>query len=147
MHEFKLKAAEWNVSLDEIRETATSLIGFGTRQDLRVVLKITKPVGDESDSGELLKGFEYEKGAVLIERLEPGEPLVNLVKRGDDDEATKILADVIAKLANHEAPGACPEPHLRFCASLWQITRRVVWGIRSRGWQERWWGCVRGRRL
>jgi len=56
MHEFKLKAAEWNVSLDEIRETATSLIGFGTRQDLRVVLKITKRVGDESDSGEMLKG-------------------------------------------------------------------------------------------
>jgi streptomycin 6-kinase len=33
---------------------------------------------------------------------------VIIVKRGDDDEATKILAEVIAKLANHEAPAVCP---------------------------------------
>lgn len=117
MRELKLKAAEWNVSLDEIRETETSLIGFGTRDDIRVVLKITKQLGDESHSGEVLRAYdgggavrvyESETGAVLVERLEPGEQLVNVVKRGGDDEATKILAEVISKLANHEAPAACP---------------------------------------
>jgi len=117
MRELKLKAAEWNVSLDEIRETATSLLGFGTREGIPVVLKITKQPGDESHSGEVLKAYdgdgavrvhESETGAVLLERLEPGEQLVDVVKRGDDDEATKILAEVIAKLANHEAPAVCP---------------------------------------
>jgi len=117
MRELKLKAAEWNVSLDEIRETATSLLGFGTREGIPVVLKITKQPGDESHSGEVLKAYdgdgavrvyESETGAVLLERLEPGEQLVDVVKRGDDDEAMKILAEVIAKLANHEAPAVCP---------------------------------------
>ena len=117
MRELKLKAAEWSVSLDEIRETATSLLGFGTRDGVRVVLKITKQLGDESHSGEVLRAYdgdgavrvyESEVGAVLLERLEPGEQLVNVVKRGNDDEATKILAEVIAKLANHEAPSSCP---------------------------------------
>ena len=117
MRELKLKAAEWNVSLDEIRETETSLLGFGTRDDIRVVLKITKQPGDESHSGAVLRAyggngavrvFESETGAVLLERLEPGEQLVSVVKRGEDDEATKILAEVIAKLANPEAPAVCP---------------------------------------
>lgn len=117
MRELKLKAAEWNVSLDETYETATSLLGFGTCAGIRVVLKITKHLSDESHSGEVLRAydgngavrvFESETGAVLLERLEPGEQLVNVVRRGDDDEATKILAQVIAKLAGHEAPAVCP---------------------------------------
>jgi len=117
MHELHAKAVEWNVTLDEIRQTSTSLFGFGTREGVRVVLKLTKESSDESHSGAVLQAyagdgavrvFECETGAVLLERLEPGEQLVNLVKRGDDDEATKILAEVIGKLANNKAPAACP---------------------------------------
>jgi streptomycin 6-kinase len=117
MHELETKAVEWNVTLEEIRETPTSLIGFGVRGGMRVVLKITKQVGDESHSGEMLKAYggegvvrvyECETGAVLLEQLEPGEQLVNLVKQGRDDEATRILAEIIAKLANHKAPTGCP---------------------------------------
>lgn len=117
MRELKLKAAEWNVSFDEIRETRTSLLGFGTRDGIGVVLKMMKQVSDESHSGEVLTAYagdgavrvyESETGAVLLERLEPGEQLVNVVKHGDDDDATKILAEVIAKLANHQAPASCP---------------------------------------
>jgi len=48
--------------------------------------------------------YEAETGAVLLERLEPGEQLVNV----KDEEATKILAQVIAKLANHAPPIECP---------------------------------------
>jgi streptomycin 6-kinase len=44
----------------------------------------------------------------LLERLEPGEQLVNLVTCGYDDEATKILAGVIEKLVGHTAPAECP---------------------------------------
>jgi len=117
MHELETKAVEWNVTLEEIRETPTSLIGFGVRGCVRVVLKITKQDSDESHSGEVLKAYgghgtvrvyDFETGAVLLERLEPGEQLVNLVKHGRDVEATNILAEVIAKLANHEAPVGFP---------------------------------------
>jgi streptomycin 6-kinase len=110
------KAAEWHVVLDETSETATSLLGFGVRDGRRVVLKLTK-VNDEAHAGKVLRAFgssgavtvyEAETGAVLMERLEPGEQLVSLVRRGDDDEATKILAQVIQKLAHHKAPEECP---------------------------------------
>jgi streptomycin 6-kinase len=113
----RAKAAEWNVTLEEIRETATSLLGFGVRGDARVVLKVTKQECDESHSGKVLRAFagdgtvriyESETGAVLLERLEPGEDLVSLVKRGEDEAATHILAQVMAKLAHHEAPAECP---------------------------------------
>src|SRR5689334_10024785 len=112
-----IKAAEWNVLLRETRETASSLLGFGLRDGRPVVLKLTKNMGDESHSGAVLRAFngngavrviESEMGVVLLERLQPGEELVNLVRRGADDEATRILVDVIEKLANHTAPAESP---------------------------------------
>jgi streptomycin 6-kinase len=111
------KAAEWNVLLEETRETATSLLGFGVRDGRRVVLKLAKQAGDESHVGVVLRAFEgdgavrvyeSETGAVLMERLEPGEPLVNVARRGADEEATTILAQVIERLADHTAPKECP---------------------------------------
>ena len=111
------KADEWNVTLDEVRETPSSLIGFGIRNGKRVVLKITKKAGDESHSGKVLRAYagdgavrvyENETNAALLERLEPGEELVAMVKRGHDEEATKILAEVISKLANHDPPVESP---------------------------------------
>src|SRR5215213_10126061 len=115
--QLQAKAASWNVTLEETLETASSLIGFGVREGARVVLKITKRPGDESHSGKVLRAFagdgavrvyESETDAVLIERLEPGEQLVNLVRRGEDEEATRILAQVIGRLANHVPPAECP---------------------------------------
>ena len=117
MRQLQAKAIEWNVTLDEIRDTPTSLLGFGRRDGLRLVLKITKQDGDESHAGAVLKAYagdgavrvyESEMNAVLLERLEPGEQLVNVVKRGDDAEATEVLAEVIGKLAHHDAPTGCP---------------------------------------
>ena len=111
------KAAGWNVTIEETRETSTSLVGFGVRAGVRVVLKISKTSGDESHSGKVLEAFagdgavrvyESETDAVLLERLEPGDALVDLVKRGEDEEATRILAQVIAKLAHHQPPAECP---------------------------------------
>jgi streptomycin 6-kinase len=111
------KAAEWNVTLEDTRETVTSVLGFGVRDGRRVVLKLTKQANDELHSGAVLRAYggdgavrfyESEIGAVLLERLDPGEELVSLVRRGADDEATAILAQVIAKLANHKAPVECP---------------------------------------
>jgi streptomycin 6-kinase len=107
------KAAQWKVYIEETRETPSSLIAFGVRDGRRVVLKLAKNEGDEARSGQVLRAFgtegtvrvfEAEIRAVLLERLEPGEELVSLVRRGDDDQATRILAGVIARLAGHEAP-------------------------------------------
>lgn len=118
MHdELRAKAAQWKVMLEEIRETSSCVLGFGVRGDRGVVLKRSRITSDESNSGEVLRAFagngavrvyESETGAVLLERLTPGEPLVNLVARGEDDRATRILAQVIEKLANHAAPEECP---------------------------------------
>lgn len=117
MHEQLLaKAAQWNVMIDETRETATSLLGFGVRDEKREVLKLTK-VSDEAHAGKVLRAFgesgavrvyEAETGAVLLERLEPGEQLVSLVRHGKDEEATRIMALVIEKLAHHQPPEECP---------------------------------------
>ena len=99
-HRLQAKAAKWNVTIEETRETSTSLLGFGMRAGARVVLKITKQSGDERIQGKVLTRFagdgavrvyESETDAVLLERLEPGEELVTLVKRGQDEEATRIL--------------------------------------------------------
>jgi streptomycin 6-kinase len=110
------KAAQWKVTLAETRETASSVLGFGARDGRPVVLKLAC-VADEARSGEMLQAFAtdgavrvygYEFGAVLLERLEPGHQLVELVRRGEDDDATKIIAEVIAKLAGHRPPVGTP---------------------------------------
>ena len=109
----RTRAAQWQVEIEETRETPSSLIAFGVCDGRRVVLKLTKGATDEARSGEVLRAFgaqgavrvyEAEIGAVLLERLDPGEELVTLVRRGDDDQATRVLADVIARLKGHEAP-------------------------------------------
>jgi streptomycin 6-kinase len=50
---------------------------------------------------------EAAPGALLIERLTPGEDLCGLVRDGRDDAATHILCDVMAKL-NRPAPADLP---------------------------------------
>ena len=57
-------ATQWNVKIDEIRETESSLVGFGVRNGRRVVLKLTRSA-DEARSGEVLKAFDGD-GAVRV---------------------------------------------------------------------------------
>ena len=105
---FEDQARGWGVVVNQILETESSLIGFGSRGDQPVVLKVIRRPGDEWRSGEVLdafdgKGiarvFEYVAGAVLLERLSPGNSLVGKVLNGSDDEATEVLADVIQKMS------------------------------------------------
>jgi streptomycin 6-kinase len=111
------RALQWDVTIDETMETPTSVIGFGRRGDDRVVLKITRKRCDESHAGEILQAFngegsvrvlESETGAVLLERLEPGNQLVELVRRGQDEDATAILANLMQQLSQHTAPPHTP---------------------------------------
>ena len=105
---FEDRVREWDVVINQTLETESSLIGFGTRADQPVVLKVIRQPGDEWRSGEILDAFdgkgvvrvhEYVEGAVLLERLSPGNSLVDIALNGRDDEATEILADVIQKMS------------------------------------------------
>ena len=109
----KARALQWDVTIDETIETPTSLLGFGIRGNDSVVLKIANEQSDESHSGEVLRAFngegsvrvhEFDTGAVLLERLEPGNQLVELARLSRDDEATAILANVMEQLSGHVAP-------------------------------------------
>jgi len=110
------RARQWDVAIDQIRETPLSLLGFGSHKGAPVVLKISKQAGDEWHAGEVLRAFngdgtirvyEYEPGAVLLERLEPGNELVELVTSGNDEAATEILAQVMNQMSHHEPPPNC----------------------------------------
>jgi len=87
------------------------------RRSSPVVLKISKQRGDELRAGEVLRAFaghgavrvlEFDRGAILLERLEPGKQLVELVQLGKDEEATQILSEVMLRMAHHAAPEHCP---------------------------------------
>ena len=103
----------WDLTIEETRRTNTSLLAFGWRDREPVVLKIIQESGDEWRSGEIENAFcgravvrvlETAEGAVLLERILPGNSLVPLVLAGRDDEATGILANVIRQMLA-EPPG------------------------------------------
>jgi streptomycin 6-kinase len=109
-------ARQWRVTIEESFETPTSLIAYGRRDSQRVVLKLVKNRGDEWRSGEIVNAFdgrgmarvyEYVDGAMLLERLDPGSPLVDLTLAGRDEEATEILADVIGAMEPRGSVSGC----------------------------------------
>jgi streptomycin 6-kinase len=106
------RIAEWRVILDRVSETESSVLAFGRRDGQPVVLKVVRGHGDEWRSGDILEAFEgkgvvraleHTGGAVLLEHLRPGTSLNSLARSGADDEATAILADVIAAMAPRAA--------------------------------------------
>lgn len=111
-------AGAWAVDVGEVRETPGSLVASGRRGREPVVLKVVRGQGDEWRSGDVLAAFagrgvvrvlEQGDGAMLLERLSPGDSLVPLVLAGRDDEATEIIARVVATMA--AGPADAP-PHV-----------------------------------
>jgi len=123
----QLHAREWGVVYEASFETESSVIVFGTRGSQPVVLKVIKRPGDEWHSGEVLRAFagngfvrlyEQAPGAVLLERLRPGNSLVDLALNGRDEEATEILAEVVTQMSTrslslppHELPAEYATVH------------------------------------
>lgn len=108
------QARAWGVVVQEVQETPSSFIAFGTRDHRPVVLKVVRQPGDEWRCGEVLAAFdgsgvvrvyEYVEGAALLERLTPGTALASLSLDGRDQEATEILAAVIHRMSQ-------PQPSL-----------------------------------
>ena len=113
------RAGAWRVVVDEVFETVTSLVAYGRCGSRAVVLKIVKQQGDEWESGDVLKAFdangmvrtyEHVPGAILMERLSPGNSLVDLAISDRDEEATAVVAAVIDAIATSRDAGshACP---------------------------------------
>jgi streptomycin 6-kinase len=103
----------WRIAVDHVAETESSVLAFGRRDADPVVLKVVKHDGDEWRSGEILDAFDgkgvvrvhdYVEGALLLERLTPGNSLASLPLH-EDDRATGILAEVIGKMSPR-TPGA-----------------------------------------
>ncbi|MGH7481275.1 MAG: hypothetical protein ACRELV_03910, partial [Longimicrobiales bacterium] len=50
-------ARAWDVRLERVIETATSLVGFGSRAERRVVLKVVSGRHEEWDAGAVAAAF------------------------------------------------------------------------------------------
>ena len=107
LERFEELVRDWNIVVQDTLETQSSLLAFGTRGNLPVVLKVMRQLGDEWRCAEVLDAFDgrgvvrvYDRieGAVLLERLNPGTSLASLALNGQDDEATEILSEVIQRM-------------------------------------------------
>ena len=105
-------AREWGVIVENTFETESSVISFVSRGGQPLVLKVIKRPGDEWRAGEILQAFDgngvarvhaWAPGAVLMERLTPGNSLAEMALNGRDEEATDILAGLIQKMSGHES--------------------------------------------
>jgi streptomycin 6-kinase len=108
---------EWDVEIERVLETETSVLAFGSRGDEAVVLKVLRAPGDEWHAGAMLEAFDgkgavrvlaHAPGAVLMERLVPGTALVSRALEGQDDLATEIIADVIRRMSEPSTPTVPP---------------------------------------
>jgi streptomycin 6-kinase len=110
----------WSVNVGDTIDTASSLIAYGFAGGESVVLKIVKARGDEWHAGEVLAAFHgqgtarvhaHADGAVLLERVIPGQSLTELAVSGRDDDATAILAEVIQQMSSGVHSHARPTAH------------------------------------
>lgn len=112
------RISAWRIVVEHTTETESSILAFGRRDDQPVVLKVIRQRGDEWRSGEILDAFEgkgvvrvydYVAGAMLLERLRPGTPLVRIaLNGGGDEQATGILAEVIGKMSPRSSGSTVP---------------------------------------
>jgi streptomycin 6-kinase len=110
----------WNLANPQfLTQTVTSHIYTVTHDAETVVLKLLSPTETEEQTGALaLRYFDghgavrllrHDDGAHLLEYA-PGDELVTLVERGEDENATRIIAQVIEQL--HAVPQAAPQDGL-----------------------------------
>jgi streptomycin 6-kinase len=108
--------AAWNLSTPQIlKQTMTSHIYTVTHESETVILKLLSSSETDEQRGALaLRHFDgngavrllrYDDGAQLMEYA-AGDELVTLVERGEDENATRIIARVIKQL--HSVPQDAP---------------------------------------
>ncbi len=112
--------AAWDLASPQLlAQTATSHIYTVTHATETVVLKVLAPLETEEQTGALALRYFAGHGAVRLLRADqgaqlmeyaPGDELVTLVERGDDEQATRIIAQVIEEL--HGVPQDGPHDGL-----------------------------------
>jgi streptomycin 6-kinase len=108
--------AAWNLSNPQfLTQTVTSHIYTVTHDTETVVLKLLSPSETEEQSGAVALRYFDGHGAVRLLRCDEGahlmeyaagDELVTLVERGEDENATRIIAQVIKQL--HSVPQDAP---------------------------------------
>ena len=112
--------AAWDLSNPELlTQTMTSQIYTVTYETETVILKLLSPLETEEQRGAMalryfdsqgaVRLFRYDAGAHLMEYA-AGDELVTLVERGEDENATRIIAQVIDQL--HNVPQNIPQDGL-----------------------------------
>ncbi len=106
----------WNLSAPQLlTQTVTSRIYTVNHAGERVILKLLAPGETEEQTGALALQFFNGHGAVRLLRCDPGaqlleyadgDELITLVARGEDENATRIIAGVLQQL--HGVPQAAP---------------------------------------
>ena len=108
-----------------LAETPTSQVYTVWFEDTQVVLKVLKPLGYEEKTGAAALRYFNGSGAVKLLRANEdaylleyadGEDLKELVERGEDEQATEIIADVLNKLHSVQQPEL---PHELFTLNRW----------------------------
>lgn len=118
--------ATWNLSDPQfLAQTMTSHIYTVTYETETVILKLLSPSETDEQRGAVaLRYFDghgavrllrYDEGAHLMEYA-AGDELVTLVERGEDEHATRIIAQVIQQL--HSVPQNIPHDGL-FMLERW----------------------------
>lgn len=119
---------EWEFELIQVMpELSYSFVALVKCQNKSAIIKIAhseQSLARESlclssfqkDSPAIFN-FDEKENAILMEYIYPGKPLKNLVKAGQDDQATKIICDVICKLRLQTIPNQHPFKHLSELAS------------------------------
>ncbi|MGI8416299.1 MAG: aminoglycoside phosphotransferase family protein [Nakamurella sp.] len=108
--------SRWHLSNPQLlTQSVTSRIYTVTHGSQTVVLKLLSSSETEEQRGGLslryfdghgaVRLLQYDQGAQLIEHA-AGDELVTLVEGGEDERATRIIADVIIKL--HSVPQDAP---------------------------------------
>jgi streptomycin 6-kinase len=108
--------AAWKLSNPQLlTQTRTSHLYTITHSTETIVLKLLSPSETEEQRGALslryfgghgaVRLLRYDEDAQLMEYA-PGDELVTLVERGEDEHATRIIAQVIEQL--HSVPQDAP---------------------------------------
>jgi streptomycin 6-kinase len=109
-------AGAWRVSVERVTESHGAVLGFGTSGERPVVLKVSAGAC-EPQAAAVLEAFgghgaatllAQASGALLLERVTPGHSLADLVASDGDDEATRVMAQVIGRLEPGPAPSGVP---------------------------------------
>jgi streptomycin 6-kinase len=107
----------WNLSNPQfLTQTITSHIYTVTHESETVILKLLSPSETDEQRGAValryfdghgaVRLFRYDQGAQLMEYA-TGDELVTLVERGEDEQATRVIAQVIQQL--HSVPQDAPK--------------------------------------